>query len=85
MLADTGLIMDSPPGDYIGGGQNHYYTTQNGTFTANKNFDNGVSVSFSGSGHNWRLEFAAPGDALLAPGTYEGATRYPFQSSNQPA
>lgn len=76
--------MDSPPRDYIGGGQNHYYTTANGTFNATKNFDNGVSVSFNGSGHNWRVELAAPGDALLTPGTYEGATRYPFQSANQP-
>lgn len=76
--------MDSPAGDYIGAGQNHYYTAADGTFSASKNFDNGVSVSFNGSGHNWNLDFVAAGDAPLAPGTYSGAARYPFQSSNQP-
>src|ERR1041385_3842107 len=81
---NTGLIMDSPQGDYIGAGQNYYYTPADGTFSANKNYDNGVSVSFSNSGHNWWLDFAAPGNALLTPGTYSGAVRFPFQASTQP-
>jgi hypothetical protein len=29
---------------------------------------------------NWNLAFSAPGDALLVPGSYENATRWPFQS-----
>lgn len=81
---NTGLIMDSPQGDYIGQGQSYYYTPADGTFTASKNFDNGVSINFSNSNHNWHLDFAAPGDALLMPGTYNGAARYPFQAPNQP-
>lgn len=81
---NTALVMDSPQGDYVGAGLNHYYTLSNGTFSAVKNSDNGVSIHFSGSGHSWYLDFAAPGDALLTPGTYNGATRFPFQSSNQP-
>lgn len=76
--------MDSPQGDYVGGGQNYYFTATDGTFSASKNFNNGVSISFNGSGHNWSLDFSAPGKALLTPGDYPGAARYPFQSSNQP-
>lgn len=81
---NTALIMDSPPGDYIGQGQNYYFTATDGSFTASQNYDNGVSLSFNGSSHWFYLDFAAPGNALLTPGTYTGATRFPFQSSNQP-
>ena len=81
---NTGLVMDSPQGDYVGQGMSYYFTPANGTFTASKNFDNGVTISFNGSGHNWTLNFAAPGNALLTPGTYEGAVRFPSQGSNQP-
>ena len=81
---NTGLVMDSPQGDYIGQGLNYYYTPSNGTFAASKNFSNGVSISFNGSGHNWNLDFAAPGKVLLTPGVYDGAVRFPFQGSNQP-
>jgi len=81
---NTALVMDSPQGDYIGQGLNYYYTPTDGTFTATKNFANGVEIHFNGSSHNWTLDFAAPGNALLTPGTYNGAARFPFQSSNQP-
>lgn len=79
---NTGLVMDSPQGDYIGQGLNYYYTPANGTFTATRNPDNVVLIDFNGSGHDWHLAFAAPGNALLTPGTYEGAAR--FASANQP-
>jgi hypothetical protein len=81
---NTGLVMDSPQGDYIGGGLNYYYAPADGTFAASKNFSNGVTISFNGNSHNWHLDFAAPGGVLLTPGTYDGAARFPFQSSNQP-
>lgn len=35
--------MDSEPGDYIGGGDNYYYTPAEGGFSASQNYDNGVS------------------------------------------
>jgi hypothetical protein len=72
LAQNTGLVMDSPPGDYIGQGQNYYYTPVDGTFTATKYASNTVEIRFSGPGHNWTLDFAAPGNALLAPGTYNG-------------
>ena len=55
------------------------------------NFDNGVSFDFTNSAHvsffdaeSWSLDFAAPGDAVLVPGLYAGATRWPFQSVSNP-
>src|SRR4051812_21037778 len=44
------------------------------TFTASRNFDNGVGLSMSGpalpgtSVTDWDLNFAAPGKALITPG-----------------
>lgn len=82
----TSLKLNSQPGDYIGQGLSKTFTPADGTFTAQKNFDNGVSIRFSGNkpGVWWDLDFAAPGNALLVPGKYLGAARYPFQSASQP-
>lgn len=45
----------------------------------------GVSIDFSGGALGfWNLDFAAPMGATLALGTYESATRFPFQSSTVP-
>jgi hypothetical protein len=79
---NTALVMDSPQGDYIGGGQNYYYTPADGTFTANKNPANSVQLFFNGGGHFWNLFLAAPGNAPLAPGDYPGAIR--FATATQP-
>jgi uncharacterized delta-60 repeat protein len=80
----TSLSMVSQPGDYIGQGQSYSYTPQTGTFTISRNFDNGVSIAYSGGSHWWHLDFAAPFDATLTPGTYANATRWPFQATNVP-
>src|SRR5262249_15729600 len=57
---------------------------QTGTFTVSRNFDNGVSISYAGGGHWWYLDFPAPFDAPLTPGTYLNATRWPFQAAGVP-
>jgi hypothetical protein len=80
----TILFLDSQPGDYIGGGVQHTVMPATGSFTASRNFDNGVSISVNTSGGVWSLAFAAPGDATLTPGTYDHATRWPFQSPTSP-
>jgi hypothetical protein len=82
----TSLSMSSDPGDYIGDGQNHFYTPADGTFTAQKNFDNGVSISFNTPtfSHFWHLDFAAPQGQLLTVGIYTGAVRFPFQPDELP-
>lgn len=80
----TVLFLDSAPGDYIGGGVQHTVTPENGSFTASRNFDNGVSIQVNTGGGGWSLAFAAPGDATLVAGTYDNATRWPFQSPTNP-
>ena len=80
----TSLRLNSDPGDYIGGGQFTFLTPSDGTFSAQQNFDQGVSISFLGQpGTFWLFEFAAPNKQLLTVGTYMGATRFPFQDPSQ--
>ena len=79
----TSLLLTGDPGDYISGGQTHFYTPADGTFSAYTNYSNGVTVAFNtpGFGHWWYLNFAAAGNQQLAPGVYTNAIRWPFQSS----
>src|SRR5262249_1104079 len=83
----TSLTMVSQPGDYIGQGRTYSYAPPTGPFTASRNFDNGVAISYQAA-HNsldyWNLNFAAPFNAPLVPGYYPNAQRFPFQASNVP-
>ena len=79
----TLLYFNSEPGDFIGQGQQFSFTPADGTITASRNFDNGITIEFDGA-DLWFLDFVAPGDAALQPGQYEGATRFPFQSPTRP-
>jgi hypothetical protein len=74
----------SDAGDYIGGGQTRSYHPTDGTFSASRNYDNGVSISFSGTapGTWWTVDFAAASNATIVPGTYSNATRFPFQAAS---
>lgn len=72
------FTMTSEPGDYIGGGQQYSYASGVDTFN---NFGNNNYVDITVNGANgdwWTIDFAAPTGQSLAPGTYTGATRYPF-------
>ncbi len=80
----TSLLLDSEPGDYIGASQLLFLTPEDGNFSASRNYDNGVSLSFYSNSHYWYLDFSAPFDAMLSVGTYEGAVRWPFQDPDQP-
>src|SRR6266566_2318683 len=84
--AGTLLFLNSQAGDYIGQGEGRLITSADGTFTASRNLDNGVSVDFAGGapGDFWSLDFAAPMGTTLVPGAYEGATRWPFQAASSP-
>jgi VCBS repeat-containing protein len=84
--ATTYLTMTSQPGDYIGQGRTYSFGAGSGTFTASRNYDNGVSLSYTSTGGSewWYLDFAAPNNQTLTPGYYGGAARFPFQSANQP-
>lgn len=83
----TSLTMVSDPGDYVGQGDTYSFSLSTGTFTANRNYDNGVSLSYDDTndpGVWWYLNFAAPNNDTITPGFYDNATRWPFQASNVP-
>jgi len=76
----TVLELKSQPGDWVGGGIDQTFDTADGTFTASRDFSNGVAINFDGGPHWWYLHFAAPHNAELVPGVYLNATRWPFHS-----
>lgn len=82
-FTDTNFVLDSEVGDYIGQGEYQEFYLIDGHITASKNYDNGVTVQFEGR-DSWTLSFAAPGDAVLSPGIYNNATRFPFQEVTEP-
>lgn len=82
-FTNTNIHMASEEGDYIGQGEPRVFHLNDGYITGNQNFSNGVSVSFQGN-VNWSFDFSAPGDAVLTPGEYLGATRYPFNDVDEP-
>jgi uncharacterized delta-60 repeat protein len=87
--ASTSLVMTSQKGDYIGQGQSYNYTPANATITAsvlNGGVEtNAVEVHVTAPNNDyWYLDFAAPNQARLVPGTYTGATRWPFQAAGVP-
>lgn len=67
----------SADGDYIGGGSSADYTGSNVVVNGSQ----GVADVDAGP---WTLNLSAPTGGLLVPGTYVGATRYPFNSSSEP-
>jgi hypothetical protein len=75
--------LQSEAGDYIGGGRSYRYTQSNAIIQVAAS---GSHLSIHIDGDQWWYgDFQAPGDgaaARLAPGTYLGLTRYPF---NDPA
>ena len=68
------------------GGRSYYHSPSDGSFSAKRNFDNGVSLDFHTTDYSetWHLDFAAPNDAPLTVGKYRGATRFPFQKADHP-
>lgn len=78
----TLLVLQSEEGDYVGQGQSLTFTDLDGTFDGTRNFDNGVTVDFSGA-ESWGVDFAAAGDVDLTLGLFEGATRFPFQEVDE--
>ena len=87
---ETLLVLSSQPGDYIGLGQQRVITTAEADFFVSRNFDNGVGFWINDfarpdpQGIWWSVDLAAPYDAELSVGAYEGATRFPFQQPFEP-
>lgn len=88
-LAETTVELVSEPGDYIGQGAAYSYDDTNADIRFFGNFDNGISMriqplSGNSSGDRWNMSMAAPAEAQITVGTYEGAARYPFQDFDEP-
>lgn len=67
----------SAQGDYIGGGSPADFTGSSVVVGGSQ----GVADVDAGG---WTLNLSAPTGGLLVPGTYSGATRYPFNASGVP-
>ena len=69
--------LESDVGDYIGGGQDREYTSENASITV---VADGGHLRVSVDGDEWWTgDFVVPGHLTrLEPGTYEGLVRYPF-------
>ena len=76
--ADTFVLLDSQRGDYIGGGvHDALYTTVSASPITSRP---GVSVQAGG----YTYQFVAATGQTFVPGTYDGATRYPFNDPGEP-
>jgi hypothetical protein len=76
----------SQPGDYIGGGQSAILLPPTWTFSGTYSPTNGVefSVTQSGGGGWWFLDFDTGTADPLHQGTYLYASRYPFNPAGTP-
>jgi len=83
---ETSLRLQGEPGDLIVRDRTLFFTDADGSFSARRNFDNGVSIGFTTPifSPTWNVDFAAPNDARLTVGNYEGAIRWPFQAPGEP-
>ena len=75
----TGLYYRSTEGDFVGGGQTNLHLAPRNIVAASRNSRDGVSFELEGAaGVRWNLDLKAPNDAMLSPGSYEGAERFAF-------
>lgn len=82
-VATGSLSFSGDAGDYISQGKSYSYSTSKGD-ALNVSSSTGSTVRISVNAYNgdwWDLEFDAPGTRVLAPGTYTGAHRYPFNGN----
>ena len=77
----TGFSYTSDPGDYIGAGQSGSFTPLNSQIAVTGTSSHvSARVDVPGAGP-WMIDLTAPSGGLLLPGTYTGATRYPFNGT----
>ncbi|MFF9031514.1 hypothetical protein [Streptomyces iakyrus] len=86
-VTDGSFSFGGDEGDYISGGQSYAYATASqDRMNVSGDTDNSVvTVSVDGAnGDWWTLNLGAPSGKTLTPGTYTGATRYPFNEGTEP-
>jgi hypothetical protein len=82
----TVLILNSQPGDYLGGGLQQTFTPADGPFTVTPFPNGGLELAFHtpSYSHFWTLEFAPPSAHKFVVNEYEGTQRLGFGSPNRP-
>lgn len=86
-VTDGSLAFSGDEGDWISGGGSYAYSTdsQDKVSVTGSSDNRVISLSVDGAnGDWWYLDLAAPEGTTLAPGTYAGATRYPFNEATEP-
>lgn len=86
-FAASTFHFDSPPGDYIGGGQTRTITDDTHTFSVSSISDSQVTIYMSNPddiSDFWVVQIESPEGQSLQPGFYDGATRYPFNAATDP-
>jgi hypothetical protein len=84
-VQEASLSMSGDAGDYVGQGVTYSYSTSAGDTFGSSMSAQVVHVNVSAAnGDWWFLDFAAPAGQTLAVGTYDSATRYPFQDASVP-
>jgi hypothetical protein len=76
------IYFKSDQGDFIGQGATWVVTDVDGELTASV-VNNSVSINFHGD-DTWNFDFVSPKGKRIEVGTYEGATRAPFNSPTKP-
>ena len=69
IAGNTALILDFPPQAPSRPAVSLYYTTAWGSFTATKNYANGVTINTTAE-DGWEFSFATANGSPLTPGTY---------------
>jgi hypothetical protein len=85
--AVTFLSYSSESGDNVGRGESKTFTTNDGYFRVSNNLSlNEINISFTevplGGDNFWSLVLASHRGTTLVPGTYQGATRFPYPQPN---
>jgi hypothetical protein len=91
-VATASVSFSGDSGDYISQGKSHSYSSSKGdALDVSSSAGSTVSISVNAyNGDSWSLDFDAPGTpdrpvpghpAVLAPGTYAGAHRFPFNGN----
>jgi hypothetical protein len=86
LAGETSLRISSDPRDFVGLGQKHFVTPNDGTFTVYTS-PRDIQVSFSPfvGFASWHLYFAAPQGAVLTEGPHFDASGTPVRDAGQPA
>jgi hypothetical protein len=84
LLGTSNFIFNSEPGDPIGAGQRIIHGAFDGTAQLqHDSAGQNINTYFFGDGlwYWWHLDFGAKTGSTLAPGVYEQATLFPFNST----